>query len=208
MHLLATEPGMIADGSAAVDLAQTPGDIVVLASADTEIALLAAAQARRRSDEPTSPALRLAPVLRLGHNMSVDLYMELVGQARLVIARLLGGNAYWPYGVERLVETCRERAIPLALLPGDDKPDPELARLSTVPRDAWRRLWRYLAEGGPGNADNFLRYAASLLSGRTEWAEPAPLLRAGLYFPGRALPSLDEIIAEWRGKPAPAKAGG
>ena len=44
MHLLATEPGMIADGSAAVDLAQTPGDIVVLSSADTEIALLAAAQ--------------------------------------------------------------------------------------------------------------------------------------------------------------------
>src|SRR2546427_349137 len=118
MHLLATEPGMIADGSAAIDLAQTPGDIVVLASADTEIALLA-----------------------------------------------------------------------------------------TVRRGAWRRLWRYLAEGGPGNADNFLRYAASLLSGRTEWAEPAPLLRAGLYFPGRALPSLDEIIAEWRGKPAPAKAG-
>jgi len=35
MHLLATDPGMIADGSAAVDLAQTPGDIVVLASADT-----------------------------------------------------------------------------------------------------------------------------------------------------------------------------
>ena len=33
MHLLATEPGMIADGSAAVDLAQTSGNIVVLASA-------------------------------------------------------------------------------------------------------------------------------------------------------------------------------
>ena len=46
MHLLATEPGIIADGSAAVDLGQSPGDIVVLASADTEVALLAAAQAR------------------------------------------------------------------------------------------------------------------------------------------------------------------
>ena len=30
MHLLATAPGIIADGSAAIDLAQTPGDIVVL----------------------------------------------------------------------------------------------------------------------------------------------------------------------------------
>jgi len=199
MHLLATEPGMIADGSAAVDLGQTPGDIIVLASADTDIALLAAAQSRRRADDPAAPTLRLAPVMRLGHNLSVDLYIEVVAQARLVIARLLGGNAYWPYGVERLVETCRENGISLALLPGDDKPDPELARLSTVPRDAWHRLWRYLAEGGPGNAENFLRYAASLIGDATQWAEPAPLLRAGLYWPGHALPSLAEIAAEWRG---------
>ena len=199
MHLLATEPGIIADGSAAVDLAQTPGDIIVLASADTEIALLAAAQMRRRAADPAAPSVRLAPVMRLGHNFSVDLYMPLVAKARLVVARLLGGSAYWPYGIERLVETCRLHAIPLALLPGDDKPDPELARLSTVPPAASRRLWRYLAEGGPGNADNFLRYAASLAGADAAWAEPAPLLRAGLYWPDRAVPSLDDIAAEWRG---------
>src|ERR1043165_9809626 len=89
MHLLATEPGIIADGSAAIDLAQTPGDLIVLASADTEIALLAAAQRRRRADDKQAPTLRLAPVMRLGHNFSVDLYMETVARARLVIARLL-----------------------------------------------------------------------------------------------------------------------
>src|SRR6185312_7735850 len=164
MHLLATEPGLIADGSAAVDLGQTPGDIVVLASADTEIALLAAAQARWRAANPAAPSLRLAPVMRLAHNLSIDLYMETVAKARLVVARLLGGSAYWPYGVERLVETCRDAAIPLALLPGDDKPDPELGRLSSLPAASCRRLWRYLAEGGPANADNFLRYAAALLA--------------------------------------------
>jgi cobaltochelatase CobN len=199
MHLLATEPGIIADGSAAVDLAQTQGDIIVLASADTEIALIAAAQARRRAADPAAPSLRLAPVMRLGHNFSVDLYMERVAEARLVIARLLGGSAYWSYGVERLVETCREHAIPLALLPGDDKPDAELARLSSVPEVAGRRLWRYLAEGGLGNADNFLRYAATLMGKGAEWAEPAPLLRAGLYWPGRGVPSLDDIRAQWQG---------
>jgi cobaltochelatase CobN len=204
MHLLATEPGMIADGSAAVDLAQTPGDIVMLASADTEIALLATAQARQRAADIGAPSLRLAPALRLGHNLSVDLYMEVVAQARLVIARLLGGSGYWPYGVERLVETCRERGIPLALLPGDDKPDAELAGLSSLPDVACRRLWRYLAEGGPGNAEHFLRYAASLIGRRGsaalgDWAEPAPLLRAGFYWPGRSLPSLDDIAAAWHG---------
>jgi cobaltochelatase CobN len=199
MHLLATEPGAIADGSAAVDLAQNPGDIVVLASADTEIALLAAAQKARRTADPKVPTLRLAPVMRLGHNLSVDFYMETVGKARLVVARLLGGSAYWPYGVERLVETCRERDIPLALLPGDEKPDPELAERSTLPAASCRRLWRYLAEGGPANADNFLRYAAALTGGDTDWAEPAPLLRAGLYWPGMSTPSLADIEAEWPG---------
>jgi cobaltochelatase CobN len=196
MHLLATEPGTIADGSEAVDLAQTQGDIVVLASTDTEIALLAAAQSRL----PSAPSLRLAPVMRLGHNLSVDLYMETVAKARLVVARLLGGEAYWPYGVERLAKTCRAHNIPLALLPGDDKPDRDLARLSTLPPDACQRLWRYLAEGGPGNAENFLRYAATLIDGAEAWAEPAPLLRAGYYWPDQALPSLADIARHWHGE--------
>ncbi len=199
MHLLAALPGQIADGSEAVDLGQSPGEIVVLSSADTELALLAAAQARRRAQDPATPSLRLAPILRLGHNFSVDLYMERVADARLVIARVLGGSGYWAYGVERLVETCRAHRIPLALLPGDEKPDAELAELSSVTPASRRRLWRYLAEGGPGNAGNFLRYAGSLIGRESEWAEPAPLLRAGYYWPDRALPSFAEIAGEWRG---------
>jgi cobaltochelatase CobN len=208
MHLLATVPGVIADGSAAVDLGQTPGDIVVLSSADTELALLSGAQKRRLAQCSHAPRLRLAPVGRLGHHFSVDLYMDSVAGARLVVARILGGAAYWPYGVERLAATCREHNIPLALLPGDDKPDPELAALSTVMPDAWRRLWRYLAEGGPANAENFLRYAGTLIGRQTDWAEPAPLLRAGLYWPGDHLPTLEDIAAHWRDHPGAAAEDG
>src|SRR6516225_1304168 len=199
MHLLATVPGTIPDGSAAVDLAQSPGDIVLLSSADTELALLAAAQARLRAQDSAAPRLRLASILRLGHNFSVDLYMDAVAGARLVIARLLGGSAYWPYGAERLVETCRTHGIPLALLPGDDKLDAELCELSTLAPQAIHRLWRYLAEGGPANAEHLLRYAGSLIGHETDWAEPAALLRAGFYWPDRALPSLDDIAAAWQG---------
>ena len=195
MHLLATISGTIPDGSAAVDLAQTPGDIVLLSAADTELALLAAAQARLRAQNPAVPGLRLASILRLGHNFSVDLYMDTVAGARLVIARLLGGSGYWPFGIERLVETCGTHGIPLALLPGDDQPDSELSRLSTLTPEAVHRLWRYLVEGGPANADNLLRYAGSLIGHEKDWAEPVPLLRAGLYWPDRTLPSLDEITA-------------
>ena len=106
MHLLATGAGDDRRWSAAVDLAQTPGDIVVLSSADTELALLARGASAAARYGSAAPRLRLAPILRLGHNFSVDLYMETVAAARLVVARILGGNAYWPYGVERLAETC------------------------------------------------------------------------------------------------------
>ena len=98
------------------------------------------------------------------------------------------------------VETCRAWGIPLALLPGDDKPDPELsAAFDLAVEKPSHRLWRYPAEGGPANAENFLRYAGSLIGYQTRlWAEPVPLLRAG--FIGRArVPSLDEIAGEWRG---------
>src|SRR5262249_38486027 len=32
-----------------------------------------------------------------------------------------------------------------------------------------------------------------------DWAEPAPLLRAGLHWPSKPTPSLADIAAEWRG---------
>ncbi len=199
MHLLAAQPGTIADGAAAVELGQTPGDIVVLSAADSEIACLAAAQRRRVEEDPAAPSLRLASLLRLGHNYSVDCHVETVlSQARLIVVRLLGGSVYWRYGVERVADLARERGIALALLPGDDQPDAELARLSTLAPEATHRLWRYLAEGGAGNAEQFLRYAASLIGGATAWREPAPLLRAGLYWPGREDVTLASLGAAWR----------
>jgi cobaltochelatase CobN len=199
MHLLAAQPGAISDGSAAVDLGQTPADIVVLSAADSEIACLAAAQRRLSESDGDTASLRLASLLKLGHNYSVDLYADTVlSRARLVVVRLLGGRGYWPYGVERLAALARDNGRLLALLPGDDQPDAELAALSTVPAAAAHRLWRYLAEGGAANAQHFLRYAASLIGGDAAWREPAPLLRAGLYWPGADDVTLDDIRARWQ----------
>ena len=198
MHLLAAEPGTILDGAAAVDLGQSPGEIVVMTAADSEIACLAAAQSALVG-APETPSLRLANLLRLRHNLSVDLYVEAVlAKARLVVVRLLGGRGYWPYGIDRVVETCRGEGIPLALLPGDERPDAELAQLSTLAPEACERLWRFLVEGGPDNAREFLRYAATLLGRSVDWREPRPLLRAGLYWPGEPLPDLAAIRRHWQ----------
>ena len=190
MHLLAAQPGEIADGSAAVDLGQTPGDIVYITAADSEISLLASAQRALLQESahkamPDAPTLRLANLMALGHNYSVDLYVEtIVANAKIVILRLLGGRGYWPYGLGEIVACCRAKRIRLACLPGDDNPDADLMADSTMPAEVVHRLWRYMAEGGPENATNLLRYAADLGVGQTDWQEPKPLLRAGIYWPG------------------------
>lgn len=188
MHLLAASPGSINDGSEAVDLGQTPGDLVVLSAADSELACLAQARAKDCPDL----SLRLASLLHLAHPMSVDLYIDkVVRHARLVVVRLLGGRGYWSYGVEQLAAACRERGVAVAFLPGDDQPDPELAAWTSLPPEAGHRLWQYLVHGGAGNAGQFLRFCAHLMGrGAGDWLEPAPLPPAGLYPPGATPESL------------------
>ena len=202
MHLLAAQPGTVDDGSEAVDLDQTQGDIVFLTAADSEISCLSLAQHQRRATDKMAPSLRLANVMQLGHNLSVDLYVErVISKSKLVIVRLLGGSSYWPYGIEQLSYTCRKKGIALALLPGDDQPDMELQDLSTLPQQTVRRLWQYCIHGGLNNAVNFLCYSAALISGNdtnksadtARWREPIEYLRAGVYWPGQDLPGLQDL---------------
>jgi cobaltochelatase CobN len=179
MHLLAAQPGTISDGAEAIDLGQSPADIVILSAADSELACLSAAYGRMDSPPFT---LRLANLLRLGHPMSVDLYVEqVIEPARLVVVRLLGGRGYWPYGVEQIAAACRRRSIPVAFLPGDDRPDPDLSQDTSLQTEAAERLWRYLVFSGLDNAAQFLRYASGLIGHEGEWLEPRPLPQAGLY---------------------------
>lgn len=194
MHLLAAVPGSVPDG-VAIDLDQPPGAIVVLSAADSELACLAAARSGLSDDVPD---VRLASLLQLTHPMSVDLYVEkTLAAAKLIVVRLLGGRGYWTYGVDELVRLASARGIALAFLPGDDQPDAELARLSSVESEAWHRLWQYLVHGGVDNARNFLRYATTLIGGDEPWQEPRPLLRAGLYWPAAAAPDLAMVRKAW-----------
>jgi cobaltochelatase CobN len=198
MHLLAAQPGTTPTGEA-VDLGQSPAEIVVLTAADTEIRALATA--RRRLAGDGLPGLRLANLLRLSHHLSVDIYVDrVVRHARLVIVRLLGGRSYWPYGVEQIAAAAREHGINVAFLPGDDQPDADLAGFSTLPTGDAHALWQYLVHGGAANAAGFLAKAASLLGHDIVFPEPAPILRAGLYAAERAHATLDD----WRRRWAPA----
>jgi cobaltochelatase CobN len=203
MHLLAAKPGEINDGSGAIDLGQTPGEIVILSAADSELACLAAAHAAL--PEP-KPSLRLANLLQLQHHLSVDAYVEdIIGKAKLVVVRLLGGRRYWPYGLEEIAASCKANGIPLAVLPGDDQPDPELADFTSLETQAAHRLWRCFTEGGIENAQQALRYAAHLIGRDSEWLEPRPLLKAGLYWPGATITNHADLRQHWRtGRPVSA----
>ena len=179
MHLLRAQSGTIDDGGEAVDLGQDPADIVVLSHADTELALLARVHARNPDCGRT---LRLANLARLKHHLSIDSYVErTIEDSKLVVLRLLGGEASFAYGVECITAACRSRSIPLAVLPGDDKPDPSLTGFCTLDEAGCNRLWAYLVEGGSENARNFLGCCDAILSDAA-LPEPAkPVARAGIY---------------------------
>jgi len=194
MHLLAATPGSIYDGKEPVDLGQTPADVVIISAADTELAALS--DARAQIDAP--PTLRLASMMHLMHPMSVDLHIgECASKSKLVIARVLGGVGYWKYGAEQYAARLHDAGVPLALLPGDDKPDEELRRLSTVSDEDYDALWAYCVEGGPENAQNLLRYAKSMLDGSDKPSAASPLLRAGVYWPGAGISGLSAAQDGW-----------
>jgi cobaltochelatase CobN len=203
MHLLLAQKGTIAEGTEAIDLGQTPGNLLFLSAADTELASLASAY---RQSAGRSISLRLANMMSLSHPMSVDAYVERTARfARLIVVRIIGGESYWPYGLEALHACAVNHKVQLAVLPGDDKPDPGLDRFSTVSRQDRDALWHYLLEGGAQNASRFLNYCYSMIDGKDKPPEAAPLLKAGLWWPGIAVPSLEGVRGCWdKGSPVVA----
>jgi len=195
MHLLQAQAGSIEDASEPVDLGQTPADLVIITAADTEIAAMS--QAREALGDG-APSLRLASLMHLQHPMSVDLHLDdCATRSKLVIARVLGGSGYWKYGLEQYAIRLAQAGVPFAALPGDDKPDEELLKLSTIGPEHWHALWSYFVEGGPVNAQNALRFARSMLDDSDPPPAAAPLLRAGVYWPGDGADPKTAARAAW-----------
>ncbi len=183
MHLLATTSGVVDGAAEAIDLKQSAGEIVILSAADSELANLAGAL-DGLGDE--APNVRLANLMLLQHNYSVDLYCErTLAKAKLIVLRLLGGESYWPYGVSSLRALAEETGCKLAILPGGTSPDPTTIALSTIaPSDA-ERLRQYFAQGGPENAAALLRFCKALVAGGGDVPLPKPFPAAAAY---RSLP--------------------
>ena len=178
MHILATQGRTIEEAETAIDLGQSPGDIVMLSFSDSDLGALAAG-AEGREDRFS---LRLASLAQLKHPYSVDLYAErVIGHARFVLVRLLGGLEYWRYGVDEMARVARANNVALAILPGDHRGDARLDAASTLPVADLRRLWAYFQHGGSGNIGSLYGWIATHLGQPAPWSEPKPVPPAGRY---------------------------
>ncbi|MEX3982370.1 cobaltochelatase subunit CobN [Paraburkholderia sp. EG287A] len=198
MHLLRTTPGgFVDDTQGVIRIDQQPAEIVVLSSADTTLALLASVVPRLPAG---FPSVRLANVTYLRQPASVDFYVEDVLQhARVVVVDHLGGETYWPYGIEQVVSLAGRRGQLLAMFSGDLQEDPNLIAKSRAEPEFCRLLWRYLREGGAANAASFLRALAwRAFDWGSEPAPPVALPAAALYCPQRDVATIDEWRARWQ----------
>ncbi len=181
MHRLATIPGgwnPAAEGVIFVE--QQPAPIVVITAADTDIQTLAAAA----SQLPDGfAALRVVNLLQLQQQLTIDTYAEdVLSEAKVIIVRVIGGRSYWSYGLEVVEETAKQTGAKLIILPGDERPDPNLMSHSTVSLTEVNQVWKYFLEGGVDNYCNLLKFISTYFLNQTyAFNLPQPVPRIGIY---------------------------
>ncbi len=200
MHLLAVSSTSLDEIVEPVDLGQTPGDILLLSFADSDLAALAAAWAL---DRDVLPSVRLAHLRDLRHPMSIDLWIDRVAcHAKVILVRLLGGLDWWRYGVEQLSALARERRIALALLPGEDRDDPRLTEASTIPAHELAALLGYFRAGGTANLRALLKHLAHRAGGEIEAPAARPLPQLAGYLPEHGAVDVERLAQNLRaGRP-------
>ena len=181
MHRLAATPGgWDSSAEGVVFIEQTPAPTVILTAADTDISALSQVLAKLPK---TFGEIRCVNLLQLQQQLSIDTYAETVlSHAQVIILRVLGGRAYWPYGLEVVKATAAETGAALVVMPGDDRPDLDLMSHSTVPLAVVNQLWQYFSEGGVNNLCHGLLYMSDRVL-KTQYQPPSPYIipKIGIY---------------------------
>ena len=182
MHIVFRESHGLEETDAPFDPGQSPADLVVLSFSDSDLGAFAAGWHRAGG---ALPSLRLQNLVALRHPLSVDTYVEqTLSGAKGILVRLIGGESYWPYGLASVQDLCRKKAIALAVLAADGRPDARLDALSTLPVGTLRRLSALCDTGGAVAAQAALAQlalAAGLYAGPVPGAKEVP--ECGWYDP-------------------------
>jgi cobaltochelatase CobN len=187
MHRLAAVPGSTSPQEGPVYVEQPGAPIVVLSSADSDLAGLASLLAEQ-------PQLLTCPVRGLNlqalvHPAVVDHYIRTcLGQTRIVLVRLLGGRGHWSYGLEQLQAWASLPGRHLLVVAGTEDEAETLASLGTADPLLTLAIGQCLREGGPTNLAAVLRCLDQLLTGSA-------------VEPPSAMPQADPLAHDWRQEP-------
>ena len=131
MHWTAAQRGCLDTERELILINQTPGEIVFLSAADTDLVCVAATWSVRFGNR-----LRIAHAFPLRQPVAADHYVgKVIRHAKFVVARLLGGKAYFAHLIQALSDLkdgAGDRPR-LLILSGTDADEEELTALSDFP---------------------------------------------------------------------------
>lgn len=119
--------------------------ILLLSTSDTDLLSARAAEAEYRLGNPA--------------RLDVAELPELLDGVKIVVARILGTPRTWQEGLD----TLRASGAHVVVLGGEQTPDAELMKLSTVPAGIAAEAHAYLAQGGPANLTQLHRFLSDTL---------------------------------------------
>lgn len=184
MHRLAAVPGSTSPQEGPVFVEQPGAPIVLLSSADSDLAGLASLLA----DQPellTCP-VRGLNLQALAHPAVIDHYIRTsLAETQIVLVRLLGGRGHWSYGLEQLRAWASRPGRQLLVVAGTEDEAETLASLSTADPQLALAIGHCLREGGPSNMASVLRCLDHLLAGDG-------------VAPPIAIPQADPLPHDWR----------
>ena len=179
MHWTVAEPGELCAERALTLIAQTPGEIIFLSAADTDLHSVASIWTAQLGSR-----LRVASAFPLRQPVAADHYIEnVIKWAKLVVARLLGGKGYFAHFLQALSDLREEDSRPrFLIMSGSDLDEPELAAISDFPETVRDRLFAMFRHGGPENIRHAGEAVELLLQNRfEEIPEAKPMPEFGLY---------------------------
>ena len=178
MHRLAAVPGSSSPLEGPVFVEQPAAEAVLLSSADTDLAALAALLLKQPDGLGSGRQLRGLNLAALNHPAVIDHYVRTsLRQTQIVLVRLLGGRGHWSYGLEQLslwAEAAPQRQLLICAGTADE--EDILSSLGTVEPALAIAVGRCLREGGQENLAAVLQQLKALLDGEAlPLPQPTPL---------------------------------
>ncbi|WP_158886961.1 cobaltochelatase subunit CobN [Amycolatopsis anabasis] len=119
--------------------------ILLLSTSDTDLLSARASEGDYRLANPARLDLAKLP--------------ELLAGAPIVVVRILGSERAWPEGLDAV----RASGAHVIVLGGEQAPNAELMKLSSVPAGIATEAHAYLAQGGPDNLTQLYRFLSDTL---------------------------------------------